>query len=100
MFRVFFRILRRPPLSPCTDLHFPSTPLCRSPPLADHDQVSVRLAFDLRLDDAAVAIAQLHAYAGGLEPFFRRREQDPALLAREPTLGFVDRKSTRLKSSH
>src|SRR3546814_16263317 len=35
-------------------------------------------------------MGQLHGYAGGLEPFFRRREQDPALLAREPALGFVD----------
>src|SRR3546814_11577064 len=76
---LFFLMIRRPPRSTRTDTLFPYTPLFRS----------------------AAALRRLSGRVRGLEHGVLDRRDD--LLRRDPVLrlrGHLDRKSTRLNSSH
>src|SRR3546814_12349730 len=79
---VFFLMIRRPPRSTRTDTLFPYTTLFRSEPGAV--EIAVQLAVDARQQvEAELGGHAVSVVIGGIEQ-----------------LGALDRKSTRLNSSH
>src|SRR3546814_11464001 len=86
----FFLMIRRPPRSTRTDTLFPYTTLFRSPPLqpCSHSTIVQRFTPPQPFPHLFVKLLW-HIPGSGNAQFFMRGGQ-----------GFLDRKSTRLNSSH